>query len=176
MTTTNTTAAQVEALSSYEQQAIDFLNSTNTKFKAVYLKHDFYFLGDKQRRDIYRITLIRTGKRYSLTFGQSIAGAGKTPTPYDVLACLQKYDVGTFEDFCGEFGYDEDSRNAEKIYKAVCKEWANIQNLCFSFPYLLIYCFLLLIHLSFFLPILSLFLLPKLRTLLIHKFLYHLHL
>ena len=45
------------------------------------------------------------------------------PTPYDVLACLQKYDVGSFEDFCGEFGYNIDSSQAEKIYKAVCKEY-----------------------------------------------------
>lgn len=45
------------------------------------------------------------------------------PTPYDVLACLQKYDVGNFEDFCCEFGYDTDSRRAEKTYQAVCQEY-----------------------------------------------------
>lgn len=45
------------------------------------------------------------------------------PTLYDVLACLQKYDVGTFEDFCNEFGYDTDSRIAKKTYKAVVKEY-----------------------------------------------------
>lgn len=49
------------------------------------------------------------------------------PTPYSVLACLTKYDVGSLEDFCGEFGYDVDSKKAEKIYKAVCEEWANVQ-------------------------------------------------
>lgn len=48
------------------------------------------------------------------------------PTPYDVLACLQKYDVGSFEDFCNDFGYDTDSRNAEKTYKAVCNEYKNL--------------------------------------------------
>lgn len=51
------------------------------------------------------------------------------PTPYDVLACLTKYDCGTFENFCSEFGYDTDSRKAEKTYKAVCDEWINIQRL-----------------------------------------------
>lgn len=45
------------------------------------------------------------------------------PTLYDVLACLQKYDVGTFENFCSEFGYETDSRNAKKTYKAVVKEY-----------------------------------------------------
>lgn len=47
----------------------------------------------------------------------------KEPTLYSVLACLQKYDVGSFEDFCGEFGYDTDSRRAKKTYKAVVKEY-----------------------------------------------------
>jgi len=48
------------------------------------------------------------------------------PRMYDILACLQKYDVGTFEDFCGEFGYNTDSRKAEKIYNAVCEEYKQI--------------------------------------------------
>jgi len=49
-----------------------------------------------------------------------------TPTEYDVLTCLTKYDPETFEDFCSEFGYDEDSRKAEKIYKAVVNEYNNV--------------------------------------------------
>ena len=48
------------------------------------------------------------------------------PTAYDVLACLTKYDPDTFENFCSEYGYDEDSRKAEKIYNAVLDEWRNV--------------------------------------------------
>lgn len=48
------------------------------------------------------------------------------PTAYDVLACMQKYDVGSYEDFCSEFGYDTDSRTAEKIYRAVVEEYKNL--------------------------------------------------
>ena len=51
---------------------------------------------------------------------------GKEPTAYDVLACLTKYDPGTFEDFCSEFGYSTDSKSAEKIYNAVKDEWQNV--------------------------------------------------
>ena len=54
------------------------------------------------------------------------AGAEAVPNEYDVLACLEKYDVGTFEDFCSEFGYDEDSRTAERIYIAVIKEYKDL--------------------------------------------------
>jgi hypothetical protein len=48
------------------------------------------------------------------------------PSEYSVLACLTKYDPGSFEDFCIEFGYDLDSKTAERIYNAVVKEWQNV--------------------------------------------------
>ncbi len=48
------------------------------------------------------------------------------PSEYSVLACLTKYDPESFEDFCSEFGYDEDSRNAERTYNAVVEEWQNV--------------------------------------------------
>lgn len=50
----------------------------------------------------------------------------KAPTAYDVLACLTKYDPGTLEEFCSEFGYDADSKRAEKLYNAVVNEWHNV--------------------------------------------------
>lgn len=51
------------------------------------------------------------------------------PSVYNVLACLTKYDPGTFEDFCSEYGYDEDSRTAERIYFAVQKEYTQLTRL-----------------------------------------------
>jgi hypothetical protein len=48
------------------------------------------------------------------------------PNAYDILACLQKYDVGSFEDFCWEFGYDTDSRKAGQTYRAVANEYENL--------------------------------------------------
>lgn len=54
------------------------------------------------------------------------------PHIYDVLACLQKVDPGTFEDFCADFGYDTDSRKALATYDAVKKEYEGFTAL---FPY-----------------------------------------
>ena len=51
------------------------------------------------------------------------------PTPYDVLSCITKYDPGTFDNFCGEFGYSTDSRAAEKTYKSVLEEWNNVERI-----------------------------------------------
>lgn len=110
----------------YQQQAEDFLKKSGVKMTVSYFKYGPHFAGDTESRHRYRVTFSRNGRRMQIMFGQSVM-AGKTePTAYDVLSCIQKYDVGTFEDFCHEFGYSEDSRRAERIYKAVCKECEGI--------------------------------------------------
>lgn len=53
----------------------------------------------------------------------------RKPTAYEVLSCLNKYEPSSFEDFCSDFGYNIDSKKAEKIYFAVQKEWANLNRL-----------------------------------------------
>lgn len=167
--------------SEYDLQAENFLKKTNTTFKAEFLRYDFYFPCDKEKRDIYQITLTRGSRKFVFEYGQSLVKSGiiieplkgtcllmeeinsricerikvitgkmpknvfflqyentlspkecagaifcTYPTAYDVLACLQKYDPGTFENFCGDFGYDTDSRTAEKTYKAVVNEYQNL--------------------------------------------------
>ena len=117
----------------YKQQAEKFLKETDTTFKAEFLKNGLYFQDDKEPRDIYLITLRRKSKGifWVFKFGQSINNSdGKTkPSAYDVLASLTTSNPETFKDFCGDFGYDEDSRKAEKTYKAVVKEWGNVKSL-----------------------------------------------
>lgn len=51
------------------------------------------------------------------------------PSEYDLLSCITKYDPGTFENFCSDFGYDTDSRRAEKTYHAVVEEWNKVKSL-----------------------------------------------
>lgn len=102
----------------------------NVKF-VEYGKH---FDNDSDRRDIYDCTLSKGSRNYIFKFGQSIYHSGKNknfeePEMYGILACLTKYDPGTFEDFCGEFGYDEDSESAEKTYNSVLDEWQNMKAL-----------------------------------------------
>jgi hypothetical protein len=116
----------------YQKQAADFLNSYGIKFSAEYIEHSAHFDDDKKRgveRDIWRLTLKRKGRQMSVTFGQSEADSdhGNTPPrPYDLLSCLTKYDPGTFANFCGDYGYSEDSISGLRTYKAVCREWAKM--------------------------------------------------
>lgn len=171
---TITLSNEVENLISNSQynEAVKLVQENfNLEFKAEFVENNYHFQGDKNKRDIYNITLKRGQRKYSFKFGQSIMNSqyykdsvagrtytlnggcrtgnfsirdiekyksggvnltlikGETPDLYSVLACLQKYDVGTFEDFCSDFGYEEDSRTAKKTYKAVVKEYDKICSL-----------------------------------------------
>jgi hypothetical protein len=115
----------------YFKKADDFCKKHGVKFKAEYIEHDFYFDDDKDCRDIYRITLKRNKKQYSFKFGQSLmdSALGIEPEIYDVLSCITKYKIESFENFCSEYGYLIDSKKAEKIYKKVCNEYKNVMRL-----------------------------------------------
>ena len=68
-------AVAVTEESSYEKQANDFLASTKSTLSVKFLKHDKYFDGDKESRDIYYCTLKRGKKSYRFNLGQSINGS-----------------------------------------------------------------------------------------------------
>lgn len=150
----------------YQKQAADFLEMTNTTFICEFLKNDYHFSNDKDKRDIYQCTLKRGQRKYTFNFGQSLIKSqhykdknvenrlytmsgnklkgnykvtdlekykhyltlipGVKPTAYDVLACLTKYDPQSFENFCNEYGYNEDSRMVEMIYKSVVNEYKSL--------------------------------------------------
>lgn len=72
-------------------------------------------------RHHYRCALTGPGGTYTFDFWGSIADCAngkEIVSEYDVLACLEWNTPEDFEDFCNEFGYDTDSRNAEKTWKA----------------------------------------------------------
>lgn len=137
----------------YIKQATEFLRKTYTKMKIRYVGLAVNKKWkEKEKRCLYEITL--TSPRGSMTFdfwdsirntkirtmpfdaynvqaNKELAAKKKAAVPsvYDVLACLQKYDPGTFEDFCSDYGYDEDSRTAERIYFAVQREYTQLARL-----------------------------------------------
>lgn len=115
-------------MNEYEKQANDFAKRNGVELTELSMRYGSMW-GEKKQRYIFKMRLSRNRKSYTFDFGQSIVNGAKTPTMYDVLACVQKYDVGTFEDFCRCYGYDDDSRSAERTYKGVCKEYAAIVRL-----------------------------------------------
>lgn len=144
-------------MNEYIEQAEKFLKDSDTTFNIVWIGCFPYLDDEEENRDVYSVTLSNDRHVYNFRFGDSIRNtqerlgtwkpqrkmtvyeyerakaklkkAHKKPTPYDVLACLTHYDPDTFRNFCADFGYDEDSRKAEKIYLAVQDEWENVRKL-----------------------------------------------
>lgn len=101
------------------------------KLRIKYLKHDRYFPTDKECRNIYTFRIQRGKLYYQGTFGDSLQNSRevKNPSEETILNCLTWYDPESFSDFCTNLGYDEDSRTAYRIYKAVCREFNGLARL-----------------------------------------------
>ena len=81
----------------------------------------------------WKVTLRLGRRRIVVPFSQGPAIC-QEPTAADVLNCLASDAAGfenarSFEDWCSEYGYDTDSRKAEKTYKAVEKQSDQLKRL-----------------------------------------------
>lgn len=135
-------------MSEYVKQAKDFLASCNATMKMMYLGKEANATWDETReRDTYMVNIVTPMGNMQIKFWDSINDtinnvnrtrsgySRKYPTEYDILSCLQKYDVGDIEDFICEYGYEIKKRGDLKrimnIYDAVIKEYNNIRR-CFT--------------------------------------------
>lgn len=89
----------------------------------------------KSLHNTYDVTISRDGKEHTFRFYDSIYNTkkGAKPTSYDVISCLTKYDVGSFEDTCLMCGFQYDSMEEREryynIYKAIKEEQENMTDL-----------------------------------------------
>jgi hypothetical protein len=127
----------------YKKQADNFLTKYNLTLNirdAIPQKMPLWCKeGEKHGINYYCSLVNKEGKNYSFDFWGSIADAEKVrhgekrnccPSNYDILACLDTLSDGySFEDFCSSYGYNTDSRTAEKTYKAVMKQIAGLKKI-----------------------------------------------
>lgn len=112
----------------------DFLNKNDemVRFKIDYVgkMNNPYFDADSNRHN--KVTIRNLATKKSATF--NYWGSVKQPNQdsEDGLKCaldcilmdISSYECAkNFDDFCSELGYDNDSRNAERIYNACGKEY-----------------------------------------------------
>lgn len=130
-------------MNEYVKQAKDFLKDCNANIDIFYLgtevnKH----WEDKQKRDHYIVDICTPKGAMQIDYWDSVNNTIRNynlsrtnkpqvkPTEYDILSCLQKYDVGDIEDFMLEFDYKiekkGDFKRIQNIYNAVIKEYQDI--------------------------------------------------
>lgn len=72
--------------------------------------------------------ILKIGRRQMTTyFSKGYGHHGAEPTAEEVLDCLAQDISGYlnargFEDWCSEYGYDTDSRKAERIYNVIARQ------------------------------------------------------
>lgn len=114
----------------YDKQAEEFLNKYDADIAFEYIGKMHPAWGGRQV-NTYRFTISRNGASYTGTFYDSIYNTLNRiePTAYSLLSCLEKYDVGTYQDFCDEFGYSPYDSESEEIYSRVCEEAHSVERL-----------------------------------------------
>lgn len=120
----------MQELSEYDKQAQAFLAKYGLAITINYLDNKSpKWDTDNRNHNHYRVTLRRKDGdkgRFVFQFWDSIANSnsGDKPTAYDVLSCVGAETTGyaSFEEFCSEFGYDQDSRKAEQTWKTYDKQ------------------------------------------------------
>lgn len=111
----------------YQQQAKDALSKCGATM-TIKLSNtkECPWEDDTQKRDHnhYRVTIKTLKGQYTFDFWGSANDCqqGRDPSEYDVLACLEYNTPESFEEFCSEYGYDTDSRKAEKTWKACLRQ------------------------------------------------------
>ena len=114
-----------EMMSAYDEQAQTFLVKHGLRFRAVHHadRCPLFCDGKHIHGHRYRVTISRKGGgRVSFDFWNSLHAmqAGQTTiAPYDALACIST-DANVpddFEEFCGDLGYNTDSRKDEQTWK-----------------------------------------------------------
>ena len=92
---------------------------------------------DKGWHNTYRATIKTPMGSMWVKFWNSVYNTerGIEPNEYDILACLEKYDVGTIDDFVQEFGYEvnewADVKRIQNIYNAVKRQYKSLCR-CFT--------------------------------------------
>lgn len=129
-------------VSTYETEARDFMIRNKIRMVIAFKDREANRLwNENSKRNRYSVYIQNTDtdEAMRVIFWDSVYNTKRniTPTCYDILACLTKYDPGEYEDFCCEFGYETETENefgrftrnetAYKIWKACCDEWRGIK-------------------------------------------------
>lgn len=126
-------------MNNYQQQAADFLTKYGIKLSAKLVNAKMpswegYKKDGPRKNNHFIVTLRKDGCRISFDYFDSennFRAGVKELDAYSVLAsCSGDYNCpDNFEDFCSEYGYDNDSRKAEKTFAACLKQSAKLKKI-----------------------------------------------
>lgn len=123
----------MEVISTYEEQAQEFLDKCNARMEITLvcrMKNKKWH--DQESRNRYEVVLTTPKGTTVFPFWDSVVNTQHNlrPSKYSILACLEKYDVGSMDDFFDEFGYEihsgSDVVDFLDTYNAVIKQYRDL--------------------------------------------------
>ena len=110
----------------YEKKALDFLKQTNSTLEVEFLKFDYHFPGDTDKRNVFEVKLRKDDREYCFNFGDNLANiskieqwkkAGKIfkPSNYEILSCLNSQEFENIDDFIDCFGYSPEDQKVSEL-------------------------------------------------------------
>lgn len=108
----------------YNEEMKKILKQNDIIVRKIFITQSFPKWDKENLHNQYKIILTRKNKQIQFDYWQSYYNTlyNKKPTTYDVIACLEWYPIYDFDDFCCNFGYDNDSISAFEIYKECQKQ------------------------------------------------------
>jgi hypothetical protein len=104
----------------------DVLRGVNVRFSCEYTDSN-PCMDDSNNMDHWKCKIRCGSHAMTLVFSKGSGHNGAKPTLEEVLDCLASDGAGyenarSFEEWASEYGYDTDSRKAERTYKAIAKQ------------------------------------------------------
>lgn len=108
----------------YNKEIIKILNKSGIETDIAYITRSYTNWDKDNLHNQYKVVLKRGNEQMQFDFWDSLYNTQNNirPSTYDVIACLEWYDIYDFEDFCLNFGYNTDSIKAFEIYKTYQKQ------------------------------------------------------
>lgn len=120
-------------MSEYIKQAKDFLAACNATMEISFVGKAYPLWDDGCLHNQYLFVIktpIGEMREYFYDSAYNTSKGINGVNEYDILSCLEKYDVGTIDDFVSEFGYEvhkwDDVRRIERTYNAVVRQYNNL--------------------------------------------------
>lgn len=118
-------------MTTYNLDAKKFLRYCKTEMKIEFIiKRKNLLWNENEPRNCYKVTLSNDKGFFKIRFWDSIYNTENNilPDEYDILSSLQKYDPGSYQNFCSEYGYEE-SPTSKKIYLLCQQEYIHVEKI-----------------------------------------------
>lgn len=108
----------------YEEKMKEILKGAGISVDIVFITKSYTKWDKDNLHNQYKVVLKRGNKQMQYDFWDRLYNTkkGLKPSKYDVISCLEWYEIYDFEDFCMNFGYDTDSIKAFETYKECQKQ------------------------------------------------------